>query len=521
MEYDIIIGIETHIQLKTATKMFCRCSAESFGEEANTHTCPVCLGLPGALPYINKAALEQAMLMGLALRAEVAERAHFDRKNYFYPDLAKGYQISQYDEPLNVGGYVEVEGVKVGLIRAHLEEDVAKMSHDGSVSVIDFNKGGTPLLEIVSEPVITSAAQARAYVQTLRQIARYIGVNDGNLERGTMRADINISLQTPGKYRWVNGEFEVDDGYVMNKRVEVKNVNSFRAIERAVEYEIKRQTEVLESGQEVVQETRGWDEAKGKTIGQRNKEEAHDYRYFPEPDLPPLVIDRAWVEEMRQRLPELPQAKYERFMAEYGLSEYDARLLTEERANAEWYEAAVGAASSVQRPASSDSSRPVDQSTSRRDGSEDKARNSKLATRNSSAKPVANWMLGELARLQNETQTLIADSQLLPAQLASVLEMLEAQTISGTSAKQIVAEAFTSGKDPRELVKELGLEQVSGSDDLKPIAEKVIADNADAVANYKGGKTSSLMFLVGQVMKETKGRAKPDVVKTLLEDLLK
>jgi aspartyl-tRNA(Asn)/glutamyl-tRNA(Gln) amidotransferase subunit B len=489
MQYDVVIGIETHIQLKTATKMFCRCSAAFFDQPVNSHTCPVCLGLPGALPTINKVALDQAILMGLALQATIAEHSHFDRKNYFYPDLAKGYQISQYDEPLAVGGGVEVGDHRIGLIRAHLEEDVGKLSHSSRHSLVDFNKGGVPLLEIVSEPVIQSAAEAKAYVQQLRQIARYIGVNDGNLEQGTMRADINISLQEPGKWSYDQGEFSLKDGYRLHKRVEVKNVNSFRAIERAVDYEIKRQAALLEAGQEVEQETRGWNEAKGVTTSQRGKEDAHDYRYFPEPDLPPLVIDRQWVDQLSQALPELPRAKYQRFIGQYGLSDYEARLLTEEKANADWFEAAVTAAAE----------------------SDDTA---------SSAKLVANWMLGELARLQNDQQVLVADSQLLPAQLASVLEMLRNQTISATSAKQIVAEAYISGKDPRDLVKEWDLEQVSGSNDLRPIAEAVVAQHADAVANYKNGKVSSLMFLVGQVMKATQGRAKPDVVKQLLEQLL-
>lgn len=494
MKYDVIIGIETHIQLKTATKMFCRCSADFFEQPANTHTCPVCLGLPGALPLINKRALDQALLMGLALHADVAEQVHFDRKNYFYPDLAKGYQISQYDQPLNIGGWVEVDGRRIGLIRAHLEEDVGKLAHDGNNSLVDFNKGGVPLLEIVSEPVIRSAAEAKAYVQQLRQIARYIGVNDGNLERGSMRADINVSLQESGKWSYQDGQFSLEDGYTLHKRVEVKNVNSFKAIERAVEFEITRQSALLDNGQEIVQETRGWDEAKGETVSQRGKEEAHDYRYFPEPDLPPLHIDRQWAKEISLRLPEMAVAKQQRFKDQYGLNDYDARLLTEDRLAADWFEQAVSAHVAGHEP--------------------------EADRLHQSAKAVANWMLGELARLQNELQVSIAESQLLPAQLASVLEMIQTHMISGTSAKQIVATTYVTGKDPRELVKELGLEQVSGSDDLKPIAEKVIADNAGAVANYKGGKTSSLMFLVGQVMKETDGKAKPDVVRGILEHLL-
>lgn len=501
MDHDVIIGIETHIQLKTDSKMFCSCSADFFGAEPNTHTCPVCLGLPGALPVINKKALEQAMLMGLALGSTVADDCHFDRKNYFYPDLAKGYQISQYDQPLNVGGFIEVDGARIGIIRAHLEEDVGKLNHSGIHSLVDFNKGGVPLLEIVSEPEIRTPAQAKAYVQTLRQLARYIGVNDGNLERGTMRADINISLQEPGKWRYENGEFALADGYRMNKRVEVKNVNSFRAIERAVEYEIKRQSELLNAGKEIIQETRGWDENKGVTTSQRGKEEAHDYRYFPEPDLPPLRIEGDWVERVKSSLPELPQAKKQRFMDEYGLSEYDARLLTEERSVAEWFEAAVVACVGSRQKAEGEGKRPPVSSLQ-------------------PSKTIANWMLGELARLQNEHQMLVSDSQLLPAQFVTVLKLIDEGKISATSGKELVAETFVSGKDPLELVKERGLEQVSGAEDLEPIVKSVIEKNADVVANFKAGKESALMFLMGQVMKETRGKAKPDVVQDLLKRLL-
>ena len=494
MTYDIIIGIETHIQLNTATKMFCRCSADAWKVEPNTRTCPVCLGLPGALPVINKAALDKAMLVGLALHAEIAESAHFDRKNYFYPDLAKGYQISQYDQPLNVGGYVEVDGEKIGLIRAHLEEDVGKLSHDGTKSLVDFNKGGTPLLEIVSEPVIRSAAQAKAYVQALRQLVRYLGVNDGDLEKGQMRADVNISLQQPGKWSYADGKFTTVDGYAMNNRVEIKNLNSFRAIERAIEYEVKLQAKRLDAGETIDQETKGWDEAKGVTTSQRSKEEAHDYRYFPEPDLPPLDISREWVSELESMLPELPAAKKQRFMDEYGLSEYDARLLTDERQTAEWFEQAVDAFAETA--------------------------NRKPQTANV-AKMVANWVLGELSRLQNESGTPIYQSKLLPAQLASVLHLVEEGKINGATAKAIVAETFVDGIDPLAAIKERGLEQVSGADTLEPIAKQVLDENPDAVANFKAGKESVVMFLVGQVMKASKGQANPAVVKELLLKLLK
>lgn len=492
MKYEVVIGIETHLQLNTKTKMFCRCSADFWGAEPNSNVCPVCLGLPGALPVINKEALDKAMLMGAALGASHPDYSKFDRKNYFYPDLAKGYQISQFDYPLNTGGRVQLSDSVVGIIRAHLEEDTGKSSHGTSGSLIDFNLAGIPLLEVVSEPVIRSSAQAREYVQTLRQIARYIGVNEGNMERGMLRADINISLQEPGRWQYQQGSFVVEDGYRLHNRVEVKNLNSFRSIERAIEYEIKRQAAVLDAGEEVIQETRGWDEAKGVTTSQRTKEEAHDYRYFPEPDLPPISINDEWRNRIMSMLPELPQAKQQRFMAEYKLSEYNARLLTEEARLADWYETAVTAISQL-LPAL------------------DKTKQATLA---------ANWVLGEVSRLQNEHQNWVFESRLTPQHLAEVLSMIEANKISGANAKEVVAEAYATGNDPQQIVVDKGLEQVSGDADLEPIAQKVIDENPDAVEKIRAGKSATIQFLVGQVMKETRGRANPGVVRELLEKLL-
>ncbi len=494
MKYDVVIGIETHIQLNTQSKMFCGCSTDSWRAEPNTRVCPVCLGLPGALPLANKSALDKAMLVGAALGATIADYCKFDRKNYFYPDLAKGYQISQYDQPLNSGGSVVVDGTSIGLIRAHLEEDVGKLTHENSYSLVDFNKGGIPLLEIVSEPTIRSASQAKAYVQALRQIVRYIGVNDGNLERGVMRADVNISLQEPGKWQYQDGQFVVADNYTLNNRTEIKNLNSFRSIERAIVYEISRQAKLLETGKPIAQETRGWDDAKGVTTSQRTKEEAHDYRYFPEPDLPPLAISKQWQNEIRHQLPELPASKQQRFMAEYGLSEYDTRLLVEERGVAEWYEEAVAVYLSNAGQA---------------------ANNHKLA------KAVANWVLGEIARLQNENQNYVYQSKLRPTQLAEVLELVDKGKLSGASAKELVTALYTTEAKVDQVVANRGLEQVSGSSDLEPIARKVIADNPDAVGKVRAGKTATIQFLVGQVMRETRGRANPTTVSELLQQLLK
>jgi aspartyl-tRNA(Asn)/glutamyl-tRNA(Gln) amidotransferase subunit B len=490
MNYDVVIGIETHIQLNTQTKMFCRCSAQVWQTVPNTHVCPACLGLPGALPVMNKNALDKAILLGLALHSTVAQHSKFDRKNYFYPDLAKGYQISQYDEPINVGGYVEVDGAKIGLIRAHLEEDVGKLTHAQSGTLVDFNKGGIPLMEIVSEPVIRSSAEAKSYVQALRQLVRYLGINDGNMERGSIRADINISLQKPGQWRYLDGRFETNGSYQLSQRAEIKNVNSFRNIERAIDHEIQRQSIILDQGGHIEQETRGWDEVKGITTSQRTKEDAQDYRYFPEPDLPPLVIDHLWVEQIRQILPELPYPKTQRFIEEYQLAPSEARLLTMERQNADWFETAVAAlrknsGQSVQVP-----------------------------------KLVANWMLGELAKLQNDNQCLISESQLRPDQLAQILLLVEQGQLTTANAKEVVGEVFVHGSDPGSIILERGLIQVSNADDLLPVAQRVVDANADAVANLKAGKASAMQFLVGQVMKETKGRANPGSVKEILDKIL-
>lgn len=493
MKYDVIIGIETHIQLNTKTKMFCGCSTDSWRAEPNTRVCPVCLGLPGALPVMNKSALDKAMLVGFALNSSVADKCKFDRKNYFYPDLAKGYQISQFDQPLNIGGSVMVDGQAIGLIRAHLEEDVGKMTHEDNYSLVDFNKGGTPLLEIVSEPVIRSAGQAKAYVQTLRQIVRYIGVNDGNLERGVMRADVNISLQEPGKWSYQNGQFDLKDGYILNNRTEIKNLNSFRSIERAVEYEIERQAKLLDEGKAIIQETRGWNDFKGVTTSQRTKEEAHDYRYFPEPDLPPLEISEAWKQEVQKLLPELPNAKQQRFMNDYDLSEYDARLLVEDRGVAEWYEQAVQIYTQTIKDAS-------------------------VLKRN--AKTIANWVLGEIARLQNDNQNFVHESKLLPEQLAEIVSLVTEDKLSAANAKELVSVLYSTQENVKKLIAERGLEQVSDSQDIEPIARKIIDNNPDAVEKIKAGKTATVQFLVGQVMRETRGRANPTTVAEIIQKLL-
>ena len=478
--YETVIGVEVHAQLLTRSKMFCPCSQPTLESPPNTHVDPICLGMPGVLPVINRVAVELTIMSGLALNCEIAHEAKFDRKNYHYPDLMKGYQISEYDMPICTNGWLEIEvngeTKRIGITRVHLEEDTARLQHatDPSTgekySLVDVNRSGVPLMEVVSEPDIRSAEEARAYLQALRQILRYIGASRANMEEGNMRCEPNVSIREPG------AEF--------GQRVELKNINSFKHAFDAIKFEEARQAEVLDSGGAVAQETRGWREDIGEAVPQRTKEFAEDYRYFPEPDLPPLVISREWVEEMRARLPELPDAKRARFQEQYGLSEYDARVLAESTARADFFEAAT-AGSSAER-----------------------------------AKTVSNWVTGDFARLLNAENIEIQDSRVTPESLAALIDLQEAGTISGKTAKAVFEEMFASGKAPGEVVEEQGLEQITSSDEVVTSVEKVIADNAKAVEDYRGGKEEAIKFLVGQVMRETRGRASPDVVTEILEEKL-
>ena len=474
MEYEAIIGLEVHAQLLTKSKMFCACGADYADEPANTRVCPVCLGLPGALPVINRRAVEYTIMTGLALNCDIAEFTRFDRKNYFYPDLMKGYQISQYDLPLCRNGWLEIEVGdevrRIGVRRVHLEEDTARLLHrvdpaGNAYSLVDVNRAGVPLIEIVSEPDIHTAEEARQYLVKLRSILQYLGVCTGSMEEGSFRCDANVSVRPVG-----STEF--------GTKVEVKNMNSFRAVFRALEYEIKRQSEALRQGERIIQETRGWVEDRGVTVGQRSKEFAHDYRYFPEPDLPPLQPSASWVEEIRARLPELPDAKEERFITQYGLTPYDARNLVVSKATADYFEAAVA--------------------------------------RYPNAKTVANWMLGELFRLLNATNTEITQTRLRPEGLAEMLQLIDEGVISQRLAKQVFEEMFRTGKSARAIVTEQGLTQISDVAELEAKVEEALAANPKSVADYRSGKKQALGFLVGQVMKLTRGKANPSVVNQLL-----
>ena len=481
MEYEAIIGMEVHAQLLTKSKMFCRCSADYVAADPNTHVCPVCLGMPGVLPVINQKAVEYTVMTALALNCRIPGFSKFDRKNYFYPDLPKGYQISQYDLPLSRDGWLEIEvdgqTRRIGIERVHLEEDTAKLVHVDDHSLIDFNRAGVPLMEIVSRPDIRTPEEARQYLTKLRTILRYLGVNSGNMEEGAMRCEANISVRPKGATEF-------------GTKVEVKNLNSFHSVKLALEYEIERQTRILEAGGHIEQVTMGWDEARGVTVVQRTKEYAHDYRYFPEPDLPPLVLSREWVEGVRARLPELPDAKRARFMEQYGLSRYDASVLTVERPVADYFEACVHAL-----PPS-------------------------LRGKEEAAKTVANWITGELFRLLKAADIEIEAIKVTPKALAELLDLVEKGTISISMAKEVFGEMFQTGRSPSQIVQEKGLVQISDVEELSRIVEQVIEENPGPVAEYLGGKEPVLRFLVGQVMKATRGKANPHLVNELLKQKL-
>ena len=470
--YEAVIGIEIHVELKTNTKIFCHTTTE-FGGDPNTHVCPVCLGLPGVLPVLNRRVVEYAIKAGLALNCEIAEYSKFDRKNYYYPDLPKNYQISQYDLPICKNGHLEIEtsqGKKrIGITRIHMEEDAGKLVHQGNIttspySLVDYNRTGVPLIEIVSEPDMRSAEEARAYAEKLRSIIQYAGVSDCRMEEGSLRCDVNVSVRPVG-----TEEF--------GTRTEIKNMNSFRSIQRATEYEIERQIEVLEEGGRIILETRTWDENKGVTISMRTKEEAQDYRYFPDPDLVPLVIDRGWVEEIKNSLPEMPEQRVARYV-QNGLTEYEAGVLTVSKETSDYFEECLRTYSNP--------------------------------------KMVSNWIMGDLSRLLNSVNMEISDCKVKPEQLAAMLKMIDDGTISGKIAKTVFEEMFETGKDPEVVVKEKGLVQISDESAIAAVVDEVIAANPRSVEDFRNGKDKAIGFLVGQIMKATKGKANPQLVNKLL-----
>ena len=474
-KYEVVIGLEVHAQLKTKSKIFAPDSTE-FGSEQNSHISAITLGMPGVLPVLNKECVNMGILLGLALNCEIPKRCKFDRKQYFYPDLPKGYQISQYDEPICVNGWLNVKGKKIGITRAHLEEDAGKLVHVGSAgingslySLVDLNRAGTPLLEIVSEPDMRSSEEARAYMEELRNIVRYLGVCDGNLEEGSMRCDANISIMPKGSTKF-------------GTRAEIKNINSFSALQRAVEYEIDRQIEIVEEGGEVVQETRLWDDNLKETRSMRGKEDAHDYRYFPEPDLMPLEISREWVEDIRKSMPELPEQKRQRYMG-LGLSEYDASVIVEQMPLALFFD--------------------------------------KTLELGANPKTAVNFIMGEIAAYLKENKVEIDETKLTPENLAELIALIEKGTISNNIGKQIlVEEMITKGEKASAIVEKKGLSQISDEGAIKEIVEKVVNSHPAEIESYRNGKTNLLGFFVGQVMKETKGRANPKTVNELVRKML-
>ncbi len=474
MDYEAVIGLEIHAQLLTTSKIFCGCPTR-FGSEPNTQVCPVCLGMPGVLPVLNRKAVEYTIKTGIALNCDISRYSRFARKNYFYPDLPKGYQISQYELPLCLNGYLDIEvngeTKRIGLVRIHLEEDAGKNIHatEEDYSFIDLNRAGVPLMEIVTRPDIRTPIEASIFMKELRNILRYLGVCDGNMEEGSLRCDANVSVRPKGSQ-----EFGI--------KTEIKNINSFRFVEKALQYEIKRQIEVIKSSGRIIQETRLWDSKTETTQSMRSKEEAHDYRYFPEPDLVPIEIHEELIEEIKKRLPELPIAKRKRFMTEYNLPEYDASFLTEELSVALWFEKAV------------------------KEGVPPKT--------------ASNWIMGELSRLLNENNISIDRCLVTPPLFARMVKLIDDGTISQKIAKTVFEEIFTSGKDPELIIKEKGLEQIKDTDAIENAVKEVLEKNPKEVERYLNGEEKLLGFFVGQVMKLTRGKASPQLVNEILRKRL-
>lgn len=488
-KYETVIGLEIHAQLKTKSKMFCGCDNNSVNVEQNLNTCPVCMGMPGTLPVPNKKAIEHTYLFGLAVNAEIAPTFNFERKNYFYPDLPKAYQITSSTNPPVIGGYLEidVEGElrKVKIHHTHLEEDAGKLVHPNgaSYSLVDLNRAGTPLMEIVTEPDLHSPAEARIFMQDLRSILRYLGISDANMEQGNLRCDANISLKPVGQKE-------------LGAKVEIKNMNSFKMIEKALGYEVERQTAMLDNGETILQETRGWNDAKNITVSQRSKEEANDYRYFPEPDLPPIDLNSTGaigLEEIKNLLPELPKEKCRRFCHEYGLSQDDAELLTSDLELARYFEQAVES---------------VPQITESNEVKREKARK------------ISIWISNELLGRLNKFSVQLSESKVKPEMIGELIDLVDAGKISGKQAKEIFDNMFEKGLAPSAVIEELGLGQISDTSELAAIIDEVVANNEKSVNDYKEGKQQAFGYLIGQVMARTKGQANPKMVNEILREKL-
>ncbi len=512
MNYNTIIGLEIHAELKTKSKMFCSCDNDAEGKKPNTTVCPICMGHPGTLPVPNKQAIEWTILVGLALGGKINRLSKFDRKNYFYPDLPKGYQISQYDLPLVHDASLDVDNEPIKITRIHLEEDTGKLTHPASAkasagkpagknySLVDFNRAGTPLMEMVTEPVIKTAATAKKFCRDFQQILRYLKVSDADMEKGQMRCEANVSVQEAGRWQYDDNRGIVPVGdYELNPKVEVKNINSFKAVEKAIAYEVERQTRALRDGEKIVQETRGWDENKSETFSQRIKETSADYRYFPEPDIPPLAITDKWLEKIKSRLIELPPQKKKRFMEQYDLSAYDAAILVSDKYLADYTEKVI----SELRAWINATGEPWE---------EQKAKLAKTA---------ANWLITELFKHLKADGKTMADVKITPENFAELITLVYRNEVNSSAAQEIMAVMYKKGGDPSNIMTELGLEQLDNEDELEKIIAGVLEKNQKQVEEYKSGKENLLQFFVGQTMSATKGKANPKTVIELLKKLLK
>lgn len=500
-KYDAIIGLEIHAELKTKSKMFCCCDNNSEGKMPNTTVCPICLGQPGTLPIPNKQAIEWTLLIGLGLHGKINRLSKFDRKNYFYPDLPKGYQISQYDLPFVYNASMEINGSPVAITRIHLEEDTGKSIHPDkkNYSLMDFNRAGTPLMELVTEPVIKDAQTAKKFCQRYRDILRFLDISDADMEKGHMRCEANISVQEKDKWEYKgNCEIKPLDDYKLNPKVEVKNINSFRTIEKAIEYEIKRQIQAIEDGEKLVQETRGWDENKNETVSQRIKETSAEYRYFPEPDIPPIKIDEEWIDKIKAGLIELPPEKIKRFMEEYDLSEQDSEILASDKNLADFTEKVI-----------SELRAWIDST-----GDDWERQKKKLA------KATSNWLTGELFKHLKSDNLSIKDINITPENFAELIALVYQSKVNSSAGQTILEVMYKKGGDPTDIMTELGLEQIDDTAMLEKAIQEIINKNPDQVEQYRAGKENVIQFLIGKVMAETKGKANPKAVQEMMKKLL-
>ena len=500
MKYDVIIGLEIHAELKTKSKMFCSCDNNSEGLAPNTTVCPICLGHPGTLPVPNKRAIELVILAGLATHCTISRDSKFDRKNYFYPDLPKGYQISQYDLPLCHEGYLDIDGDKVLITRIHLEEDTGKSIHPKGAehTLLDFNRAGTPLLEMVTEPVIKTASEAKKFGQKFQQLLRYLDISNADMEKGEMRCEANVSLQETGKWEYAEGKILGRDEYELNPKVEVKNINSFRSLEKAIKFEIERQTKVLAAGEKIAVETRGWDDNKNETKSQRVKESAADYRYFPEPDIPPLKISDDMIAGIAEELGEMPEEKTERFMEQYGFKKDLAEVITYDKDLASWTEKVISELGAWVIA----------------EGDSYERQDKKLAA------AAGNLITGELLKHLKTDHKKITEINITPENFAELVHLIYQGNINSSAGQTILEVMYNKGGDPGDIMISLGLEQIDDEEELAKAIKVIITKNPSQAAEYKAGKLPLIQFFVGKVMAETKGKANPEIVKTLLEKLL-